>query len=145
MKNICLNKSKFSSRFALFKHGKKNKFSEFFSACFWKSLLCLKRKVLYEFLQKCFKTTERLSLAVHGLLYGEKHFLLIFICFYRFNKKKLLKKIQIFFRIFPFSNMVKKKKYPSISVFVSEIITFMSKKKGSLWISLKMLQNNRKA
>ena len=32
IKNSCLNKSNFSSEFALFKHGKKNKFSEYFSA-----------------------------------------------------------------------------------------------------------------
>ena len=64
-------------------------------------ILCLKRKVLYEFLQKCFKTTERQSLAVCGLLSGEKQFLLIFICFYFywFDQKHLLKQIQIFLRI----------------------------------------------
>ena len=108
-------------------------------------ILCLKRIVLYEFLQTCSKTTERHSLAVCGLLFGEKQFLLIFICFYRFNKKKLLKQIQIFLRNFPFSNMVRKTNFPSISVLVSEIVTFMSKKKGSQWISPKMLQNNWKA
>ena len=42
---------KFSSVFAPFKHGKKNKLSEYFRAGFW-SLLCLKIKVLYEFPQK---------------------------------------------------------------------------------------------
>ena len=41
--------------------------------------------------------------------------------------------------------MVRKTKFQSISVLVSAKITFMSKKKGSLWISPKMLQNNRKA
>ena len=51
------------------------------------SLLCLKRKVLYEFLQKCFKTTERHNLAVCASLCGEKQFLLIFIPFYWFDKK----------------------------------------------------------
>ena len=99
------------------------------------SLLCLKRTVLYEFLQKCFKTTERHSLAVCGLLCGEKQFLLIFIRFYWFDQKHLLKQIQIFLRIWPFSNMVRKTNFLSISVLVSEIITFMSKKKSSLWIS----------
>ena len=33
-KNSCLNKSKISYEFALFKHGKKNKHSEYFSARF---------------------------------------------------------------------------------------------------------------
>ena len=108
-------------------------------------ILCLKRKVLYEFLQKCFKTTERHSLAVCGLFCGEKQFLLIFILFYWFDQKNLLKQIQIFLRICPFSNMVRKTNFRSGSVRVSEIVTFMSKKKSSLWISPKMLQNNRKA
>ena len=35
IKNSCLNKSKFSSGFFPFKHGKRNKVSEFFSAHFW--------------------------------------------------------------------------------------------------------------
>ena len=40
-----------------------------------------KKKVLYEFPPKSFKTRERHSLAVYGSLYGEKQFLLIFILF----------------------------------------------------------------
>ena len=52
--------------------------------------LCLKRKVLYEFPQKCFKTTERHSLAVCGSLCGEKQFLLIFISFNWFDQKSFL-------------------------------------------------------
>ena len=62
-----------------FKHGKKNKLSEIISARFWDNHLCLKRKVLYDFTAKYFRTTERLSLVVCGLLCGEKQFLLIFI------------------------------------------------------------------
>ena len=86
---------------------------------------------------KCFKTTERHSLAVCGSLCGEKQFLLIFIPFYWFDQKQLFKQIQIFLRICPFSNMVRKTNFLSISVLVSEIVTFMSKKKSSLWISPK--------
>ena len=41
--------------------------------------------------------------------------------------------------------MVRKTNFLSISVIVSEIVNFMSKKNSSLWISPKMLQNNRKA
>ena len=108
-------------------------------------ILCLKRKVLYEFLQKCFKTTERHSLAVCGLLCGEKQYLLIFICFYRFNQKQWLKQIEIFLRIFPFTNMVRKTNFPSFSVLISEIVTFISEKNSSPWISPKMLKKNRKA
>ena len=119
----------------LFKHGKKKTFWVFQCSFLRLSLLCLKRKVLYEFLQKCFKTTERHSLAVCGLLCGEKQFLLIFIRFYWFDQKNLLKQIQIFLRICPFSNMVRKTNFLSISVLVSEIVIFMSKKKSSLWIS----------
>ena len=57
----------------------------------------------------------------------------------------MLKQIQIFFRIFPFSITVRKTYIPSISLLISDIVTFKSNKKGSLWISPKMLQNNRNA
>ena len=77
-------------RFASFKHGKKNKLSEYYSARFCDNNFCLKRNVLYEFPPKCFKTTERPSLAVCGALCGKKHFLLIFIPFTGLIKKQLL-------------------------------------------------------
>ena len=98
----CLNKSKFSSGLHPFKHGKKYKLSEYISACFEIVPFMSKRKVLYEFPQKYFKTTEGHSLAVCGSLCGEKQFLLIFIPFYWFDQKQLFKQIQIFLRIFPF-------------------------------------------
>ena len=60
-------------------------------------------------------------------------------------KKKMLKQIQIFLKICPFSNMVRKTNFLSISVVVSEVVTFMSKKNSSLSISPKLLQNNREA
>ena len=41
--------------------------------------------------------------------------------------------------------MVRKANFLSITVHVSEIVNFMSIKKSSLWISPKMLKNNRKA
>ena len=85
------------------------------------------------------------SLAVYVKISEEKQFLLIFVPFYWFDQKNLFKQIQIFLRICPFSNMVRKKKFLSISVLVSEIITFLTKKISSLWTSPKMLQNNRKA
>ena len=85
-------------------------------------ILCLKRTVFYEFLQKCFKTTERHSLAICGLHCGEKQFLLIFIRLDWFDQKHLLKQIQIFLRIYPFSNMVRKRNSLSISGLVSEIV-----------------------
>ena len=52
-----------------------------------------KKKVLNEFPQKCFKTTERHSLAVCGSHYVEKQFLLIFVPFYWFDQKQLFKQI----------------------------------------------------
>ena len=70
-----------------------------------------KKKVVYEFPKKCFKTTERHSLAVCVSLCGEKkvfvnnyYLLLVFL------KKHLFKQIQIFIRNLPFLNMVRKKK-----------------------------------
>ena len=62
----------------------------------------LKRKVLYEFPPKCFKTTERESLAVYGLLCGEKQFFVNIYSLLLFWLKKLFKQIQIFLRICPF-------------------------------------------
>ena len=44
IKNYCLNKSKFSSEFAPFKHGKKNKLSVYFSARFLDSYFLCKKK-----------------------------------------------------------------------------------------------------
>ena len=80
------------------------------------------------------------------LILCRKHFLLIFILYYLpVCSKKLFKQIQIFLKIFPFSKMLRKTNFLSISVLVSAIVIFMSKKKSSLWISPKMLQNNRKA
>ena len=76
--------------------------SEYFSPCFWESILCLKRKVFYEFLPKFFKTRERNSLAVCGSVCGEKKFLLIFILYYWCVQKQLFKKNQIFLTICPF-------------------------------------------
>ena len=49
--------------------------------------------------QNASKKTERHSLEVCGSICGEKRFLLIFIPFYWFDKKKLFKQIQIFLRI----------------------------------------------
>ena len=70
--------------------------------------------------------------------------MLIFICFYRFIKKKLLKQIQIFLWIFPFSNTVRKTNFRSISVLVSKIVTFMSKKKSSLKILQKSFKTTER-
>ena len=102
-----------------------------------------KKKSSLRISTKMLQITESHSLAVFGSLYREEQFLLIFISFYWFDEKELFKQILIFLRIC--SLQIWKKKFLSISVLVSEIVTFMSKKKISLWIFPKMLQNNRKA
>ena len=61
-----------------------------------------KKKSSLRISSKCFKTTERHSLAVCGSLCGEKQFLLIFIPFYWFEQKRLLKQILIILSIFHF-------------------------------------------
>ena len=61
-----------------------------------------KKKSSLRISPKCFKTTERHSLAVCGSLCGEKQFLLIFIPFYWFEQKRLLKQILIILSIFHF-------------------------------------------
>ncbi len=92
--------------------------------------LIKKREVFSEFTRKCFKTTEKHSLAVCGSLWGEKPFLLIIVPFYLFDQKHLLKEIQIFLRIWPFSNLLKKTNFLSISVLLSEIVIFLTKKRN---------------
>ena len=94
---------------------------------------------------KMLKKTERHSLALCGPLWGEEPFLLIFIPFHWLIKNRLFKQIQINLRILPLSNMVRKTNFLSLLVLFSEIVNFMSKKKSSLIISPKMLQNNREA
>ena len=59
--------------------------------------------------------------------------------------KKLFNQTQIFLRICPLSNMVRKTNFLSFSVLVSEIVNFLTKKRSSRWISPKILQNHRKA
>ena len=117
--------------FPFFKHGKKNKLAESFSVRFCDSQFYVKRKILYEFPQKSFKTTERHSLAVCSLLSGEKQFLLIFIPLYWFDKKSCLNKSKISLG-FPLSNRVRKTNFLNFSELVSEIVNFMPKKKSSL-------------
>ena len=95
------------------------------------------------FPKKCFKKKETHSLAVCDTIWGEKQFMLIFVFFYWFYQKQVFKQIQIFLRICSFSNIVRKTNFLNISVLVSEIVTFMSKKKSSPWISQKMLQKKK--
>ena len=107
------------------------------------SLFWPKREVLCEFPPKCFKTTERHSLAVCGSLCGGKRFLLIFIPFYWFNQKHFFKLIQISSGFSPFKHGKKNRlsEYFSARFWDSQILT---KKRNSQWISSKMLQYDRK-
>ena len=107
IKNSCLNNSKFFSVFATFKHVTKKKILNISVLVSEIVTFMGKKNSLHEFPPKFFKTTERHSLAVCGSLCGGKQFLLISILYYWFVKKKLFKQMQIFLRIFPFSNMVK--------------------------------------
>ena len=118
------------------------RFSVIFSAIvtFWS-----KKRSYLEFIRKCFKTTEKYSLAVCGSLWGgKKQFLLIFVPFYWFDQKQLIKQILIFLRISHFTKLLRKTNFLSISVLFSETANFWTKKRRSLWISPKMLQNNKK-
>ena len=65
-------------------------------------LFWLKREVLYEFHKKCFKTTERHTLAVCGSLCGDKQFMLIFIPFNWFDQKSCLNKSKFSSGLTPF-------------------------------------------
>ena len=130
IKNNCLNKSNFLS-FAVLDSEKVTFMSK------KKSSLWISPKML--------QNNRKPEFCSLWLTLWRNFFLLIFISLYLFDQKRLFKQIQIFLRICPLSNMVRKTNFLCISVLVSEIVTFMSKKKISLWISPKMLQNNRKA
>ena len=78
---------------------------------------------------KNIKTTEKHSLAVCGTVWGEIQKKLIFVPFHWFDQKELFRQIQIFLRICPFSNMLRKTNFVSISLLLTEIVTFWSKKK----------------
>ena len=51
---------------------------------------------------------ENHSIAVFGSFWGDKHFFLLFVPFYRFDQKDLFKQKQISLRIHPFSNVLRK-------------------------------------
>ena len=93
-----------------------------------KSLFWLKREVFSEFPRKRFKTTGKHSLAVCGSFWEEKQFLLIFAPIYWFDQKMLFKQIQIFLLVCTYLNLLRKTNFLSISVFLSEIVTFLTKK-----------------
>ena len=78
------------------------------------------------------------------LTFGRKTFLFNIYPLLMVWSKELFKQIQIYLRICPFSNMVRKTHFLSISVHVFEIDSFMSKKKSSLWIAPKLFQKTER-
>ena len=70
----------------------------------------IKREVFSELARKCFKTTEKQSLAVCSSFWGEKQFLLIFVPFYCFEQKGLLTTNPNFLLDFPLFILVWKNK-----------------------------------
>ena len=89
-----------------------------------KNFSLIKREFFSEISRKCLKITGKYSLAVCGLLCGEKQFLLILIPFYWFDQKKLFKQIQISLLAFTYSNLFTKTNFLCISVILSEIVFF---------------------
>ena len=117
--------------------------SVYFCALFWD--FWLKIEIFSELAKKCFKTTEKHSLAVCGSFCGKKEFLLIFDPFYGFEQNGLFSSNQNFLLDLPLSKIVWKTNYLSLSDLLSEIVTFLTKKNSFQWIVPKMLQNNRRA
>ncbi len=70
------------------------------------------------------QTTEKHSLTVFVSFLGEKKLLLKFVHFYWFDQKELFKQIQNFLLVWPSSNLLRKIKFLSISVLLSEMSLF---------------------
>ena len=109
----------------------KRTFQVFLSFFLRETFFLLKREVFSKFPRKLFKTTGKHTLAVCASFCGEKLFLLIFVPFYWFDQKKLFKQIQIFLWICPFSNLLRTTNFLSISMELSERVTFWTKKRSS--------------
>ena len=119
----------------------KNKLSEYFCAPFWDChIFGQKREVFSELALKCINTTEKHS----GSISGEKQFLIIFVQFYSVVQKGLFTTNPNFTLDLLFFKLVEKTNFLSISELRSEIVTFLTKKGSFQWISLKMVQINRK-
>ena len=88
----------------IWKMVRKINFLSFSELLFWDSHFFEEKKVLFEFPQKCFKTTERHSLAVCASLCGEKQILLIFIHFTGLIKNSCLNKSKFSSGFFPFNH-----------------------------------------
>ena len=85
----------------------------------------LKREFFREVSRKCLKRIGKHSLAICCSFWGEKQFLLIFVPFFRFDQKQLLKHIQISSGFAPFQIFMKNKLsvYFSASFWDSHFLT----------------------
>ena len=63
------------------------------------------------------------------LIFRTKTIFVIFVLFYWLVKKKLFKQLQIFVRICPFSKLLRKTNFLCISVLLSVIVNFWTKKR----------------
>ena len=132
-KNSCLQLSQIFHCICPFSNYlRKKNFLSISELLFERDIFLLKREVFSKFPRKRFKTTGKHSLAVCASFCGEKLFLLIFVPFYWFDQKQLFKQIQIFLWICPFSNLLRTTNFLSISVELSERVTFWTKKRSSL-------------
>ena len=115
--------------FLILKLVEKNKLSEYFWGFFWESFFWLKREIFSEFTGKSFITTGKHSLTVCGSFWGEIFFFLIFVHFYWLDQKQLFKQTQIFLRICPISNLLRKINFLSNSLLLSGVFSLWPKKR----------------
>ena len=106
-----------------------------------------KRRTFPWISQKTLQNNRKAYFSCIWLILRRKTFFvnLVLVQFYWFDLKHLFKQIQIFLRICPFSNLLRKKKFLSIFVLLSEIVIFLTKMRIFQWISPKMLKNHRKS
>ena len=131
-KMVVYNKSKFSSGFSPFQTcWEKQIFWVFLCSFLRYSMLVQKKRSSQWISPKMFQTNRK---ALCGSFWGQKQSLLIF------DQKELFKQIQIFLTIYPFSNVLRKTKFLSIFVLLSEIVTFWTKKWSFQWIIPNMIK-----
>ena len=141
IKNSCLNKSKISSGFATIKHETINKLMSLRLSFF----LTKKRSSLW-ICPKILQNNRKAQFSCMWLNLGRKTVYIFYLSpFTGLIKNNCLNKSKFASGFAPFQTLVRKTNFLSISVLVSEIVTFLTKKRSSLWISPKILQNNRKA
>ena len=104
----------------------------------------LKREVFSELSRKYFKTTEKHNLAVCGSFWAQKQIMLIFVPFYCFEQKGLFTTNPNIPLDLPLFKLVEKNKLSKYSELLSEIVTFLTKKRSFQWISSKCFKTTGK-